>query len=255
MAGMQTSSEQKFTSGFLTEATPGYTIKSLILKGNAMRKLLICVTFLLVLFAGAFCAGKAWEQLSPVRDVETASPAPALMRPAPEETALPLLRDKPMSPEAVVFLGRNRQVEREISANPGMIGRLVIPGLGISVALYTDGEGATEQEILQNLCDREDAAAFFDDGFGYLIADHNNQAFWNLDSVQPGDRAFILRGHSILSLECDLRMDAHNYGQGIVDAAGNYISARSDYVCYTCQDNWNNVSVAGFRILDEDYVI
>ena len=42
---------------------------------------------------------------------------------------------------------------------------------------------------------------------------------------------------------------------GIVDAAGNYISALSDYVCYTCQDNWNNVSVAGFRILDEDYVI
>ena len=220
-----------------------------------MRKLLICVTFLLVLFAGAFCAGKAWEQLSPVRDVETASPAPALMRPAPEETALPLLRDKPMSPEAVVFLGRNRQVEREISANPGMIGRLVIPGLGISVALYTDGEGATEQEILQNLCDREDAAAFFCDGMGYLIADHNNQSFQVLDSVSLGEKAFILRGHSILSLECDLKMDGHNYGKGIVDAEGNYVSSLSDYVCYTCQDSWNNVSVVGFRVIDEDYVI
>lgn len=220
-----------------------------------MRKLLICVAFLLVLVSGAFCAGKAYEQFAPASETEitSASPAPAVA--AAEELALPPLRDKPMSLEAVVFLGRNRQAEQEIRANPGMVGRLVIPSVGINVALYTDGEGITEEEKLQNICDREDAAAFFDDGSGYLIADHNNQAFRVLGNVQQGDRAFILRGHSILSLECDLRMDAHNYGKGIVDAEGNYVSSLSDYVCYTCKENWNNVSVAGFRILDEDYVI
>ena len=177
---------------------------------------------------------------------------------AAADTAAPVLlplRDKPMSPEAVVFLGRNRQVEQEISGKPGMVGRLVIPSVSINVALYTDGEGATVEEMLQNICDREDAAAFFCDGMGYLIADHNNQAFQVLDSVSLGDRAFILRGHSILSLVCDLKMDGHNYGKGIVDAEGNYVSALSDYVCYTCQDNWNNVSVVGFHVIDEDYVI
>lgn len=222
-----------------------------------MRKLLICFAFLLVLFSGAFCAGKLYEQLFPAAAVAASDPdpTPEAVAAGEETLTLPPLRDKPMSLEAVVFLGRNRQVEREISANPGMVGRLVIPSVGISVALYTDGEGATEKEKLQNICDREDAAAFFCDGFGYLIADHNNQAFQILDRVKQGDRAFILRGHSILSLECDLRMDAHNYGQGIVDTEGNYVSALSDYVCYTCQDNWNNVSVAGFRIVDEDYVI
>lgn len=219
-----------------------------------MRKLLICVVFLLVLVSGAFCVGKAYEQLAPASKAEIISPGPAAAA-AAEELALPPLRDKPMSLEAVVFLGRNRQAEQEIRANPGMVGRLVIPSVGINVALYTDGEGATEEEKLQNICDRADAAAFFDDGSGYLIADHNNQAFQVLGNVQQGDRAFILRGHSILSLECDLRMDAHNYGKGIVDAEGNYVSSLSDYVCYTCKENWNNVSVAGFRILDEDYVI
>lgn len=219
-----------------------------------MRKLLICVVFLLVLVSGAFCVGKAYEQLAPASKAEIISPGPAAVA-AAEELALPPLRDKPMSLEALVFLGRNRQTEQEIRANPGMVGRLVIPSVGINVALYTDGEGATEEEKLQNICDRQDAAAFFDDGSGYLIADHNNQAFQVLGNVQQGDRAFILRGHSILSLECDLRMDAHNYGKGIVDAEGNYVSSLSDYVCYTCKENWNNVSVAGFRILDEDYVI
>lgn len=220
-----------------------------------MRKLLICVAFLLVLVSGAFCAGKAYEQFAPASETEITSASPAPVVAAAEELALPPLRDKPMSLEAVVFLGRNRQAEQEIRANPGMVGRLVIPSVGINVALYTDGEGTTEEEKLQNICDREDAAAFFDDGSGYLIADHNNQAFRVLGNVQQGDRAFILRGHSILSLECDLRMDAHNYGKGIVDAEGNYVSSLSDYVCYTCKENWNNVSVAGFRILDEDYVI
>lgn len=219
-----------------------------------MRKLLICVVFLLVLVSGAFCVGKAYEQFAPASETEIISPSPAAVA-AAEELTLPPLRDKPMSLEAVVFLGRNRQAEQEIRANPGMVGRLVIPSVGINVALYTDGEGATEEEKLQNICDRADAAAFFDDGSGYLIADHNNQAFQVLGNVQQGDRAFILRGHSILSLECDLRMDAHNYGKGIVDAEGNYVSSLSDYACYTCKENWNNVSVAGFRILDEDYVI
>lgn len=219
-----------------------------------MRKLLICVVFLLVLVSGAFCVGKAYEQLAPASETEIISPGPAAVA-AAEDLTLPPLRDKPMSLEAVVFLGRNRQAEQEIRANPGMVGRLLIPSVGINVALYTDGEGATEEEKLQNICDRADAAAFFDDGSGYLIADHNNQAFQVLGNVQQGDRAFILRGHSILSLECDLRMDAHNYGKGIVDAEGNYVSSLSDYVCYTCKENWNNVSVAGFRILDEDYVI
>lgn len=221
-----------------------------------MRKLLICFAFLLILFSGAFCAGKLYEQLFPVPAV-AAGDSGLVSETGAEEVslALPPLRDKPMSLEAVVFLGRNRRVDQEISVKPGMVGRLVIPSVGIDVGLYTDGEGATEKEKLQNICDREDAAAFFCDGIGYLIADHNNQAFQVLDSVKQGDKAFILRGHSILSLECDLRMDGHNYGQGIVDDTGNYVSSLSDYVCYTCQDSWNNVSIAGFKVIDEDYVI
>ena len=223
-----------------------------------MRKLLSCFSFLLLLFSGALCAGKLYEHLypSPAAAASISSPAPETENAAADAVqTLPPLRDKPMAPEAVVFLGRNRQVEQEIRSTPGMMGRLVIPGVGINVALYIDGEGETEMEKLQNICDREDSAAFFCDGIGYLIADHNNQAFQPLSNVSLGDKAFILRGHSILSLECDLRMSGHNYGQGIVDEEGNYVSAYSDYICYTCEDNWNNVSIAGFKVVDEDYVI
>lgn len=229
-----------------------------------MKKLLITVSFLFVLLGTAFCVNKIYDiftadagaqvvavEVMPVYMSDSSGLAP--LEDASAESLV--VRDKPMALEAVLFLGRNREVAEEMLSRPGMAGRLVIPGAGIDVALFTDGPGADEAEIRQNICDMQDSAAFFTDGLGMLIADHNNQSFSVLPQVQLGDKAVILRGHSIVTLECSLVTDGYNYGKGILDRDGYYITSYEEYICYTCKEDWNNVSVVGFRVLDEDYVI
>lgn len=223
-----------------------------------MKKFFIAAAFIMVLLASAICVAKVREAVvSPEPDrPASSSPAPeAVPTLLPISEDLPVVRDKPMSLEAVIFLGRNKRVAEEKETRYGMAGRLVIPGAGIDVALFTDGIGETEAEKRQAICDAQDSAALFNDGAGDLIGDHNNQAFALLGNVQLGDKAFILRGHSILSLECNLVMTGHNYGQGIVDDEGCFVSSYTDYICYTCEDSWNNVSIVGFSVVDEDYVM
>jgi len=221
-----------------------------------MKKFFTAAAFIMVFLAALLCAGAFRGQLEKQELRAQQSPEELSLPDMPLEIeSQPPVTDKPMSLEAVLFLGRNRQTAAEKEQRFGMAGRLVIPGAGIDVALFTDGPGATEAEKRQAICDAEDSAALFSDGAGDLIGDHNNQAFSRLGNVQLGDRAFVLRGHSILSLECDLIMTGHNYGRGIVDDQGYYVSSYTDYICYTCEDSWNNVSIVGFKILDEDYVI
>lgn len=222
-----------------------------------MKKLFIMAGFMLVLLGTAFCVGKA------AGGQETAEASGreqrALSLGADHEQGgveqLSVFKDKPMALETVLLLGRNREAAEEKERRAGMAGRLLVPSAGIDVALFIDGPGADEAEKRQNICDLEDGAALFSDGYGDLIADHNNQAFSLLGNVQPGDRAYILRGHSILTLECSLVMKGHNYGEGVVDEDGLLVSSYTDYICYTCEDNWNNVGIAGFSVVDEDYVI
>lgn len=229
-----------------------------------MKKLFITASFLIVLLGSAFCVNKIYDTVTAAAGTEVwaVEAMPIYMEEssglAPLEAASAeslVVRDKPMALEAVVFLGRNREVAEEMLRRSGMAGRLVVPSAGIDVALFTDGPGADEAEIRQNICDQQDSAAFFTDGLGMLIADHNNQAFSVLNQVQLGDKAVILRGHSIVTLECSLITDGYNYGKGILDEDGYYISSYEDYICYTCKEDWNNVRVVGFSILDEDYVI
>lgn len=229
-----------------------------------MKKLFITAAFLLVVVGSAFCVNRISDALNG-DDGEQPSAAGAVPIYYKEQdefsasdsaaAASGVVRDKPMALEAVLFLGRNREVAAEMLSRSGMAGRLVIPAAGIDVALFTDGPGADEAEIRQNICDMQDSAAFFTDGLGMLIADHNNQAFSALPQVQLGDKAVILRGHSIVTLECSLVTDGYNYGKGILDEDGYYITSYEEYICYTCKENWNKVSVVGFRVLDEDYVI
>lgn len=229
-----------------------------------MKKLFITASFLIVLLGAAFCVNKIYDTVTAAAGTEVwaVEAMPIYMEESSGLTPLEaasaeslVVRDKPMALEAVVFLGRNREVAEEMLRRSGMAGRLVVPSAGIDVALFTDGPGADEAEIRQNICDQQDSAAFFTDGLGMLIADHNNQAFSVLNQVQLGDKAVILRGHSIVTLECSLITDGYNYGKGILDEDGYYISSYEDYICYTCKEDWNNVRVVGFSILDEDYVI
>ena len=172
--------------------------------------------------------------------------------PTPTPTPSPTPTPKPISPEVQALIGQNEQTALERNRREYMTGRLVIPSASVNVALFSDGEGADEAQIRQAICDAEDSAAIYSDGIGIVIADHNNQAFRLLSEVQPGDKAYILRGESILSLECEVTFDGINSGEGVTDADGIPATLYAEYICYTCTTDWMNVKVVGFRVIDED---
>ena len=144
----------------------------------------------------------------------------------PSPTPSPTPTPKPVSPEVQALMGLNAQT--------------------------ADGEGEDEAQIRQTICDAEDSAAIYSDGIGIVIADHNNQAFQLLSEVQPGDRAYILRGESITTLECGITFDGRNDGEGVTDADGVPATYYAEYICYTCGTDWTNVKIVGFNVIDED---
>lgn len=188
---------------------------------------------------------------APATEQLTATPVPTpivIPSPTPSPTPTP----KPVSPEVQALMGLNEQTAIERNRREYMTGRLVIPSAAVNVALFSDGVGEDEAQIRQAICDAEDSAAIYSDGIGIVIADHNNQAFQFLSEVQPGDRAYILRGESILSLECAVTFDGHNDGEGVTDADGVPATYYAEYICYTCGTDWTNVKIVGFNVIDED---
>lgn len=104
-------------------------------------------------------------------------------------------------------------------------GVLSIPGQGISVALYESSE--------QAVVDAENSAACFW-WHGWVIADHNHQAFQNLKNVQPGDAAVIYQTNGAqTSLRCvDVKQGKNTGHDLIVD--GKSMFGQYDYLMYTC---------------------
>ena len=200
----------------------------------------------MVLTLSACAAEHAQTAEEPPKASSTPSPTPT---PTPSPTPTP----KPISPEVKALMGKNAQTAEERNRREYMTGRLVIPSAAVDVALFSDGVGEDEAQIRQAICDAEDSAAIYSDGIGIVIADHNNQAFQFLSEVQPGDRAYILRGESILSLECEITFDGLNSGMGVTDADGIPATFYADYICYTCTTDWTNVKIVGFNVIDEDF--
>ena len=197
------------------------------------------------------CAAEGTD--APATEPPTATPVPTpivIPSPTPSPTPTP----KPVSPEVQALMGLNEQTAAERNRREYMTGRLVIPSGAVNVALFSDGVGEDEAQIRQAICDAEDSAAIYSDGIGIVIADHNNQAFQFLSEVQPGDRAYILRGESILSLECEITFDGNNDGEGVTDADGVPATYYAEYICYTCGTDWTNVKIVGFKVIDEDLI-
>ena len=221
-----------------------------------MKKSMImaCFTLLLLTMATLGIALASVLGEDPIRGVRLGRGFDAVSRQLASEIGLPELPRDPLSIESLLYLKENRQIDGEKLGRYGMSGRLLVPSAGIDVALFTDGIGDDEVEVRQQLCDDQDSAAFFTDGLGLLVADHNNQCFTTLPMVRPGDKAYVLRGHSIVTLECSFVRDGFNFGKGIVDEENYLMTNFADYVLYTCQEDWNHVLVCGFDVLREEYL-
>ena len=217
-----------------------------------MKQAFILILTAALLLTGCARRGGDAESASAAPD-PTASAAPSpTPPPTPEPTPSPT--PKPMSDEVKALLTRNEEVWAEKHRREFMEGRLLIPSAGIDVALILWGEGESDEDVRQRVTDAEDSALLYFDGFGNVIADHKTQNFASLTEVAPGEAAYILSGDSIYTLRCDLVTDGINTGNGITDADGRIVTARENFTCYTCLEDWTKIRIVGFRITDMDAV-
>lgn len=117
-------------------------------------------------------------------------------------------------------------------------GRLYVPDAKIDVALYSGNS--------QSICDRQDSANIYSLGLieGKTIADHNNQEFSKLFSVEVGMLGYIqLENGDIINIECTDVFNGHNTGPDLTDEDGNSVMGTSDYLMYTCRNGWQNIRV------------
>ena len=215
------------------------------------RILLLCICACLLL-TGCGRRTPASEQDMPRETAApTSEPTPA---PTPEPTPEPTPRPtkKPISPEVQALMPRNLEVYEEKLTRHYMAGRLLIPSVGIDVALFLWGEGEDEDIMRQNVTDNLDSALLYSDGVGQIIADHSNQEFRTLPLVRVTDPAYILTGDFILSLTCDMVINGINTGFGITDTEGYPVTADEDFICYTCGENWMDIRIVGLMETDED---
>lgn len=122
---------------------------------------------------------------------------------------------------------------------PYFYGRLYIESVGIDVALYRD------HYYKQRAVDRKDSACYFRmSNGGWIIADHNTQAFKTLLDVEVGMEALIVtKDGEIEPYVCVEVLDGVNTGHGITNKAGRVQHGRYDLLMYTCMNGWKNVRV------------
>lgn len=117
-------------------------------------------------------------------------------------------------------------------------GRLHIPNLNISVALYYSNK--------TYVTDRYDSANIFaiKNPYNYVIGDHNNQEFSKLYGVKVGMTGYIeLKDGEVVNIRCFRVLNGHNVVSDLTDASYNSITGIADYTLYTCRDNWKNVLI------------
>lgn len=74
----------------------------------------------------------------------------------------------------------NETVLEEMANRPGMVGRLVIPSVGVNVALFSGSD--------QAIVDAQDSAAYFSAGNSMVIGDHWNQGFTKSKAVPSAQK-------------------------------------------------------------------
>lgn len=123
-------------------------------------------------------------------------------------------------------------------------GRLHVPSANISVALYRGDS--------QSITDRIDSANIFTWSYsnGFTIADHNTQEFAKLFNVEVGTKGYIERkSGNVINIKCVDVFNGNNTGKYIVDTNGVDAADRTDYMMYTCVDNWKNVRIFLWEII------
>ena len=136
----------------------------------------------------------------------------------------------------------NATLRTEIELPVNYLGRFTVPAAGVDVACY----GSSAQAV----ADANDSAAYFDACGHTVIADHVNQGFGAIKGCAIGDRAQLTTEKGEETYVCVGSIQGHNTGKELTDE--NYTPIDELYpdtlVCYTCNDNWQNVTIVFFAL-------
>ena len=134
----------------------------------------------------------------------------------------------------------NESVQAEMQRRPGMNGRLVIPSVGVNVALF-DGHA-------QRFVDAKDSAAYFLAGNTMLVGDHWNQGFSKIKNCHAGTLAYIYRGTSVQTLTCTGVCSGINGDSDLLYADGSSATMGGGTLMYTCNGaNYHDVTLTFWR--------
>lgn len=134
----------------------------------------------------------------------------------------------------------NESVLAEMQRRPGMNGRLVIPSVGVNVALF-DGHA-------QRFVDAKDSAAYFLAGNTMLVGDHWNQGFSKIKNCHAGTLAYIYRGTSVQTLTCTGVCSGINGDIDLLYADGSSATMGGGTLMYTCNGaNYHDVTLTFWR--------
>lgn len=137
--------------------------------------------------------------------------------------------------------------KKPVGSRSDMYGRLVIPSVGIDVALII----ASGREYCQAVTDAADSAAIQIGPFlesSHVISDHNNQDFRTLTHVTVGTPAYIETTNGRINLVCSTVFNGHNTDTMLTDGNYNNLVNVAEYMCYTCLDSWRNIRIVGFNV-------
>ena len=133
-------------------------------------------------------------------------------------------------------------VAAEMASRNRMIGRLIIPSVGVDVALFNS--------YTQGVVDRQDSAGTYRyNGGQMVIADHKNQGFALTKLSIPGVTiAYINDGQAVTPYICVENNVGSNKANDIpydlLDCNGNsiYLQNAGGICMYTCNDHWSRIT-------------
>lgn len=132
----------------------------------------------------------------------------------------------------------NESIAAECASRPGMYGRLLIPSVGVNVALFWPQSDADAVAIV----DAPDSADIYYNNGGTTIGDHSNQGFSAIANAVPGSTmAYIVTPNGTLAYRCSGITKGHNDGYLFWDEAGNLFQY-PNLIMYTCRTaDWHNI--------------
>ena len=132
------------------------------------------------------------------------------------------------------------------SVNYGTNGRLYVPRVGISVALYYYEITPENFQVAQAVTDRIDSATCGYDYGIFVISDHRTQEFGSLLDVVSGDTAHIDYPDGTQErMVCVSCFDGYNNGNDLLDNNGNNAvdGAPCDVVMRTCLNPYGDIRI------------